>query len=254
VRYVQSESLKAADVSLGHVLTPRLPVCHRHGCEKPKPKSPTMTKLTRRLALAAGTTLAAASAVNVAAIARVVKAVEPDPIFAAIERWKELDALHSAAIEAYSEAETAFSDRHGASLPCGLVKGLQEAFAKFGVDHAWTGCTTHKQIAAISRDSRLGKHKPFLHRVLNEQTADYERNVVPAEQAASDACDAASDATYAVFERVPTTLAGMRAKIDFAFSVCHVTDFLLNSGREDDVPRQFIETLYEAARLMEVRS
>ncbi|PWT78128.1 MAG: hypothetical protein C5B58_15645 [Acidobacteria bacterium] len=177
----------------------------------------------------------------------------PDPIFAAIERWKKLDAVHSAAIDAYSEAETVISDRHGASLPCGLVKELQEAFAKFGVDHAWTGCTTHKQIAATSRDSRLAKHRPFLHCVLNEQTADYERSVVPAEQAASDACGAASNATCAVFKTVLTTFAGRR-RSTFAFSVCHVTDLLLNNGREDDVPRQFIETLYEAARLMAVQS
>jgi hypothetical protein len=48
-----------------------------------------MTNLTRRLCLAAGTTLAAASAANVAVIATVAKASEPDPIFAAIERCKE---------------------------------------------------------------------------------------------------------------------------------------------------------------------
>lgn len=35
VRHVQSASLKAADLSRWQVLTPRLPVRHRRGCERP---------------------------------------------------------------------------------------------------------------------------------------------------------------------------------------------------------------------------
>ena len=48
---------------------------------------------------------------------------------------------------------------------------------------------------------------------------------------------------------VPTTPAGIRAKIDFAFSVDHVTSRI--KSEIFDVPlRTFLDTLYEAARLM----
>jgi hypothetical protein len=73
------------------------------------------------------------------------------------------------------------------------------------------------------------------------------------EEAFDDAAGAVTEATYAIFKTVPTTLAGMRAKIDFAFSVDHVSELLLNNTA-DDIPRCFIETLYEGARLMAVQS
>ena len=72
------------------------------------------------------------------------------------------------------------------------------------------------------------------------------------EQAADRATDARVDATRAVFETVTTTIPGMRAKIDFAFSVDHVTNLLMRSG--DKTARQFIDTIYEAARRMAVVS
>jgi hypothetical protein len=65
------------------------------------------------------------------------------------------------------------------------------------------------------------------------------------------ACSAAWNCAEEIFEIVPTTLAGMRAKIDFAFSVGHVTDELMSS---DEMVQNFIETLYEAAHMMAVRS
>ncbi len=72
------------------------------------------------------------------------------------------------------------------------------------------------------------------------------------EQAAERATDARVDATRAVFEVVPTTLPGMRTKIDFAFSFDYVTNLLMRS--EDKTARKFIDTMYEAARRMTIAS
>ena len=53
----------------------------------------------------------------------------------------------------------------------------------------------------------------------------------------------------AVFEIVPTTLAGMRAKIDFAVSADHVTDPLTN----DETLHDFLNTLDKSASLLAVQ-
>jgi hypothetical protein len=58
------------------------------------------------------------------------------------------------------------------------------------------------------------------------------------------------DAMHAVFETVPTTFAGLRAKIDF-ISDDHVTESLTETT---DGWRDVLDTLYEAARMMAVRS
>jgi hypothetical protein len=58
-----------------------------------------------------------------------------------------------------------------------------------------------------------------------------------------------SDAVDAIFQTVPTTSAGIRAKIDFAFSVNHVTNHL-KSEISDEPLRTFLDTLYESARMM----
>jgi hypothetical protein len=54
--------------------------------------------------------------------------------------------------------------------------------------------------------------------------------------------DAMIDAFYRVWDMVPTTLAGMRAKIDFAVALSQFSD----------ADRDFVETFYESARLIAV--
>jgi hypothetical protein len=131
---------------------------------------------------------------------------EPDPIFAAIERWKELDAIESAAFDAREAAIAAFDGRR---LP-------------------------------VSHFTEKGRQF-------------FEANVLPAMKAQVKASDDCADATKAVFATVPTTLAGMRAKIDFAFSVDYVSDLLLNATTER-VVQNFLETLYQSAHLIALQS
>ena len=85
------------------------------------------------------------------------------------------------------------------------------------------------------------------------QNNDYEANVLPAEEACERASDKRHEAMEAVFETVPTTLAGMRAKIDFAMSVDHVTECLTNTETTEPLG-DFLNTLYESARLLAVQS
>jgi hypothetical protein len=69
----------------------------------------------------------------------------------------------------------------------------------------------------------------------------------PVEEEAALAKESA--AADIIFKTVPTTPAGIRAKIDFAFSVNHVTNHL--KSEISDVPlRTFLDTLYEAARTL----
>jgi hypothetical protein len=151
-----------------------------------------MSKLSRRSLVSSAVALPAL-AMPAAAVAAV--SAGPDPIFAAIDQWKEGHAVELASFEALNAAETAFQDRRG--------------------------------------------------------TDDYEKNVRPFKEASHQATDAQMDATYAVFDIVPTTLAGMRAKIDFAMSADHVTGLLTDDDEDaDGALRNFLETLYEAARLI----
>jgi hypothetical protein len=101
-----------------------------------------------------------------------VAIAEPDPIFAAIERWKEADAALAAAIRAKDD------------------------------------------------------------------------------EAQDGACSEVCNATMAVFKTVPTTLPGLRAKIDFALHADHVADLLVNGCEGDTVLRDFLDTLYQSARLL----
>jgi hypothetical protein len=177
---------------------------------------------------------------------------EPDPIFAALERWKELAAIEEDAYTARSNADDAFSERHGFPYPSGLTKGASEAFETNGIKNADLCFSTHKEISAMKKRAPwLAKATPHLHRVLNRQTADYEANVKPCHEAADSAFEDRYAAMEAVFEMVPTTLAGMRAKIDFAMSASHVTECLMEAN---EPLQNFLDTLYEAARLMAARS
>jgi hypothetical protein len=141
-----------------------------------------MSALSRRSLVAGAAALPALAvpAITVAAIA------EPDPIFAAIERWEEAAAIEDAAY---------YGD---------------------GIDH--------DDPATVKAQGNASGRRVF--------------------------------ATGSVFETVPTTLGGIRAKIDFALSRDFVTDLLLRSAKDDpdELVRNFIETLYEGARVIAVQS
>jgi hypothetical protein len=162
-----------------------------------------MSELSRRSIVASA---AALPALAVPAVA-VAAAAEPDPIFAAIERWRELDVALCAAMDAHARAQKEFGDKYGSWKPTD--------------DPA--------------------------------QQAAYNAFVTATEEVQDAAGEAASAATEDIFNMVPTTLAGMRAKIDFAFSEDHVSMALVDSFDKEEVPR-FMMTLYETACLLAVRS
>jgi hypothetical protein len=184
---------------------------------------------------------------------------KPDPIFAAIDRWKETFAKEEACCTSYEAAETAFIDRHGRLFPSGMPKVMAELVDAFkgraNTDPSFL-LRTHEQITALKSHADLKKHVPFLHRELNLQTRDHEENVEPFREESNQATGARVDATYAVFDAVPTTLAGLRAKIDFIVGDGCVTDLLV--ADDDDAPYESIvnllETLYQAARQIAMQS
>jgi hypothetical protein len=211
-----------------------------------------MSNLSRRSLV---TSAAALPALAVPAVA-VAAFAEPDPIFAAIERWKEACAVETVAFDAESDASEAFRDRYGSYAPSGLPKNIGEAFKtasfKTHIDDLYGSMSTHEEIAAI-KTNWLAEHTPFFHRELNKQTDDYEANVEPYTEAANWATEKRVAAMDAIFATVPTTLAGIRAKIDFAVSMDR--DFETFMGAETEQPlRDFLNTLYESTRLLAVQS
>ncbi len=200
-----------------------------------------MSHLSRRSLVASAAALPAL-AVPIVAVA---VSAEPDPIFAAIERWKEALAVENASYGALSAAQEAFRDRYGSLTPSGMPREMGEIF-KSEDDPYWS-LRTHKQITELKSHPDLGKLVPFFHRQLNIQAADYEENVAPIEEASDQAASTRIDAAYAVFDTVPTTLAGMRAKITWAMSVDHVTELFI--GTHESLGN-FLDTLYASARLI----
>jgi hypothetical protein len=75
----------------------------------------------------------------------------------------------------------------------------------------------------------------------------------PVQDAADEAFERRWDAQQAVFATVPTTLAGFRAKIDFAMSVDFVTDSLTSTETNESLG-DFLETLYKSAQCLAVQS
>jgi hypothetical protein len=168
-------------------------------------------------------------------------------LIAAIERWNEALAVELAGFKARNAAEEAFRDRHGCLLPSGLSREIGEILERKGMINPYWMFRTHEQITALKSDAGFKDHAPSFHRLLNIQTDDYEENVAPFNEASTQATSTRIDAACAVFDTVPTTLAGMRAKIDFATSVDHVTELLIS---DDERVGNFFETLYECARLI----
>ena len=207
-----------------------------------------MPNLSRRSLV---TSAAALPVLTVPAVAVAVSA-EPDPIFAAIERWKEALAVENASYAARSAAQEAFRDRYGSLLPSGMPREMGEVFESQGDKNPYWSLSTHKQITALNHTdlgklTDLRKLVPFFHRTLNISTDDYDENVAPLEEASDQAASTRIDAAYAVFDTVPTTLAGMRAKITWAMSVDHVTELFV--GTHESLGN-FLDTLYASARLI----
>jgi hypothetical protein len=128
--------------------------------------------------------------------------------------------------------------------PSGLMREAGEFFEKeTGIKNAFHCLRTHKQITKIPRDHWLAEFKPFFHRTLNNQTDDYKKTAGPAEAAADFAMDKRNDAMMAFFATVPTTIDGMRTKIDFARNM-DPTDW---PNVDQEGFWAFMETLYESA-------
>jgi hypothetical protein len=205
-----------------------------------------MSKFSRRSLVASAASLPALALPAVA----VAASAGPDPIFAVIEQCKEARAIEEEAFCARSAAQEAFRERYGTLTPSGMPREMAEMFEKDGYRNPYWALRSHKQITELKSHAELGKLVLYFHRLLNTQTNDYEENVAPIEEAVSRANTTLFDLIQRVFETVPTTLAGLRAKIDFTTSTQRVTEFFFDS---DEDLGNFLNTLYASARLIAVQ-
>jgi hypothetical protein len=198
-----------------------------------------MSDLSRRSLV---TSAAALPALAVPAVA-VAAAAEPDPIFAALKRFELADLAEKAGYDARNKADEAFAAKYGRAFPSGLTK---EVIEEGRMDFFWF--SAHERISKQKLPKALIAE---MHCELNRQTDDYNATVQPVHDGADESFHERWAAQKSIFVTVPTSLAGMRAKIDFAFSVDYVTEPLTD---DKEMLRTFFETLYEAAHIMAVQS
>lgn len=104
--------------------------------------------------------------------------------------------------------------------------------------------STHSQITELKKRMPAAAIAE-MHRELNRQAQDYDLTVLPVEDATDQAFKKRWSATLNVVETVPTTLAGVRAKIEFATSADFVFEALVdNEGRV----HAFLDTLVSIGR------
>jgi hypothetical protein len=87
-----------------------------------------MSNLSRRSLV---TRAAALPALAVPAVA-IAASAEPDPIFAAIDRWNDALAVENESFRIRDNAQEAFMVRYGSLTPSGLPKEMAEVFEKAG--------------------------------------------------------------------------------------------------------------------------
>ncbi len=78
-----------------------------------------------RRAIVAGASSVPALALPAVAVA----STEPDPIFAAIERYRTAIAAHAQTFDATSDAQDVFKEKYGALYPDALPKKAREELA-----------------------------------------------------------------------------------------------------------------------------
>ena len=204
-----------------------------------------MSAHTSRRSLIAKAAVLPILAMPGAAVAGVAKAVpENDPIFAALNAFDAACKVEEAGYEDREAAQKAFASRHGGIYPSGLSKdapGNEEGkMNRYWLRDHSSICENAEKLTSTSTAD--------LHRELNRQQADFEMTTQPALDAADAAFEKRMEAQNAVFEIVPTTLVGMRAKIEFAMRQDFVRDVLMNSTNE--CLYDFLDTLYRSAAVI----
>jgi hypothetical protein len=167
----------------------------------------------------------------------------------AAEFLEDVPSFSMAAQDAEHEAKIlAWTQDHGVSLDW-LLAGDHGALITYRACHAAPRLNEPDPIyAAINDFKKLCEIENEAYRAQSAALIQELRDEL--EDAAYDAASARIVAMYTVFETVPTTLEGMRAKIDFAMSVDHVTESLQQTHAPKRL-KDFLETLYEcAARLI----
>jgi hypothetical protein len=117
--------------------------------------------LSRRAILAGAASVPALALPAVGASA----STDPDPIFAAIERWKELDAVEQAAFEARDKAIEACDERYGTLISAMSKEGRQffEANSRIVESMIRDGIARRENGGQYSRTPITSAMQGFLH-------------------------------------------------------------------------------------------
>jgi hypothetical protein len=171
-----------------------------------------MSKLSRRSLVAGAASLPALAAGSAVA-------VEADPAFARIERFKEATDIFEKAAAAEEEAIERFRDKFGERGPDAFSKKVREGLAKESPEVGFHRCrtSTHEQIekCRVVYPEWEDEVIEALHKELRHQTKVYDETVRPLELAKDDALDEWNSALEALVETPPETIEGLAAVLAF---------------------------------------
>jgi hypothetical protein len=210
-----------------------------------------MSALSRRSLVASAAALPALAVPAIAEQIQEPRTGTADPIFAAIEVHQKAVEAENAAYAIRRDAQEAFLAKYGTLRPDGLSKEARDGLAA-NIDPRFADARLrdHEEISRLRTIEWITPDvRALFHRELNHQQAAYDATVQPAEDAADAAFEKRWDAQQVVFATVPTTLAGFRAKIDFAMSADFVTESLTSTDTDDPFGN-FLETLYKSAQCL----
>jgi hypothetical protein len=174
-----------------------------------------MTALTTRRAMMRG---AATVSAVVALPALPASAQQPDPIFAAIEARKRVEAATTKAVKDHNAAEHQFRLEHGRSGPDALNKECRDALIESDPAFRMMQANTHELIDKVGEIDWIRPHTDVIaqmHAELDRQTAIYNETVKPLDLAVGEAWDAYSDAVTKLVNTAPTTAAGLVALLTY---------------------------------------
>jgi hypothetical protein len=172
-----------------------------------------MSNLSRRSLVAGAASLPALAAGGAAA------AIEADPAFALIDRYKEANAIFERAFAAEDQATERFQDKYGELGPDAFSKEMREGLAKEVPEVGFHKCrtSTHEQIekCRAAYPEWEGDVIEALHEELTHQTKVYDETVRPLKLATKDALDKFNDALKAIVQTPPATIKSLATVLAF---------------------------------------
>jgi hypothetical protein len=210
-----------------------------------------MSKTSRRSLIISATALPVMAMPAIAGVANV--APETDPIFAAIKVCVEAERADAEVAIRLEDARERFEDEYESEEPDALPKVLRQMWRQTeGLETLSEGrCSSHEAIDEFMDHILRGQHceekdvakiRARLHVELDRQTAAYNETVKPLKEAADESGNRFWEASQALLETAPTSLAGLAA----LFACLRDNDSLRQYVSDNGYLETMVETLAEA--------